>query len=111
MELIKKPWGEEVIYQRNDQYVCKLIKVKRGHRLSEQYHNEKTETMLFCGGEGAVTVDGKTYKIREGMVRHIPPKTVHRIEATKKDVVFIETSTPHLDDVVRLKDDYGRHKS
>jgi mannose-1-phosphate guanylyltransferase len=32
---------------------------------------------------------------------------VHRIRALE-DVLMLEVSTPHLDDVVRLEDDYGR---
>jgi quercetin dioxygenase-like cupin family protein len=43
----------------------------------------------------------------EGEVFHIPPGLRHRFEA-KEDVDLLETSTPELDDVVRLEDRYGR---
>jgi hypothetical protein len=35
------------------------------------------------------------------------PGTVHRIKALE-DTYVLEVSTPQLDDVVRLEDDYGR---
>lgn len=40
----------------------------------------------------------------------IPPRTLHRVEAIE-DSVIMEVSTPQLDDVFRLLDDYGRSKS
>ena len=36
------------------------------------------------------------------------PNQVHRFGAGKEYVELIEVSTPHLDDVVRLADDYKR---
>jgi quercetin dioxygenase-like cupin family protein len=45
--------------------------------------------------------------MKEGESCHIPPKLVHQFEAvTAADL--LEASTPELDDVVRLKDRYGR---
>ena len=35
------------------------------------------------------------------------PGTVHRVTAIE-DTTIVEVSTPHLDDVVRLEDRYGR---
>ena len=35
------------------------------------------------------------------------PGTVHRVTALE-DTTILEVSTPQLDDVVRLEDDYGR---
>jgi mannose-6-phosphate isomerase len=40
----------------------------------------------------------------------VKPGTVHSIEAIE-DSVVLEVSTPHLDDVVRLEDRYGRSDS
>jgi len=40
----------------------------------------------------------------------IEPGVVHRFEAPREysDVLLIEVSTPEIDDVVRLEDDYKR---
>jgi mannose-1-phosphate guanylyltransferase len=42
------------------------------------------------------------------MYVHIPAGRIHRTRALELDVSIIEVSTPELDDVVRLADDYGR---
>ena len=45
--------------------------------------------------------------IAEGASFHYRPGTVHRVTALE-DTTILEVSTPHLDDVVRLEDKYGR---
>ena len=42
-----------------------------------------------------------------GAAFHFPPGTVHRVTAVE-DTTIIEVSTPQLDDIVRLEDQYGR---
>lgn len=37
----------------------------------------------------------------------LPPGAVHRLEALEDSRVF-EVSTPDLEDLVRIEDDYGR---
>ena len=45
--------------------------------------------------------------LRAGESFRVTPGTVHRMEAvTECDI--LEASTPHLEDVVRLEDRYGR---
>jgi mannose-6-phosphate isomerase-like protein (cupin superfamily) len=46
-------------------------------------------------------------EIGPGDVFHYPPGTVHRLTALE-DTLVLEVSTPHLDDVVRVEDRYGR---
>ena len=43
-----------------------------------------------------------------GQVYHVKPGTVHRFGANESHVELMEVSTNHLDDVVRLADDYKR---
>ena len=44
-----------------------------------------------------------------GDVYHVEPKKVHRFGAIGEEPVhLIEISTPEIDDVVRLADDYNR---
>jgi quercetin dioxygenase-like cupin family protein len=45
--------------------------------------------------------------IAPGEAYHFPPGTVHRVTAVE-DTRILEVSTPQLDDVVRLEDNYGR---
>ena len=110
---VDKPWGHEIIWAKADRYVGKILHIEPGHVLSLQYHNKKDESIYVLSGEIILrTQRGETEKLIERRVRageafHIPPKQIHQFEAV---VVtdLLEASTPELDDVVRLKDRYGR---
>ena len=79
--------------------------------LKAQYHNIKDETVYLLSGNLVYRVwDGDTPRdvdLKIGEAFRITPKTVHQMEAVT-DCDILEVSTPHLDDVVRLEDRYGR---
>ena len=50
----------------------------------------------------------KIYKSGESIT--IPPKLIHRMEAVE-DSIYLESSTPEMEDVVRLQDDYERQSN
>lgn len=112
VKIVQKPWGHEVIWAHTDQYVGKVLHIKAGHSLSVQYHNQKDETVHLLSGEMIYRVkgaDGELHdeKLRAGESFRNEPGTVHQMEAVT-DCQMLEASTPHLDDVVRLTDRYGR---
>lgn len=105
---VEKPWGSEIILTLTPKYAWKILCIKKGHRLSLQYHDKKCETLMVCGGKVKVTLGGSEFVTDEDSdVIEIPPQTPHRLEALEDTVIF-EVSTPELNDVVRLADDYGR---
>ena len=108
-EIVEKPWGRELIWAKNGKYVGKILFVKKGERLSKQYHNIKDETMLLYKGEVDITIGEETRRIKAGEKEsfEIKPGVVHRIEAIE-DSEIIEVSTPELWDVVRIEDSYSR---
>ena len=111
--IVPKPWGHEVIWAHTDRYVGKILHIKAGHALSVQYHNRKDETVYLLSGEMIywVKLDGeddlRDMKLTVGDAFRITPGTIHYMEAVT-DCDVLEASTPELDDVVRLKDRYGR---
>ena len=107
-KIVDKPWGREVIWAYTDNYVGKEIFIKAGHKLSKQYHVEKEETIYVASGILELKLEEVTKIMTPGSTCHIPPGTVHRFCAGRECVTLIEVSTIHLDDVVRLEDDYGR---
>ena len=109
MRKVEKKWGYELIWAETDDYVGKLLHINAGHRLSLQYHEIKEETVYVLSGTLYV-YDGKggITKLSPGQSFHVIPLQVHRFGANESDVEIMEVSTPHLDDVVRLEDDYGR---
>ena len=108
---VPKPWGHEIIWAHTDRYVGKILHINAGHALSVQYHERKDETVHLLSGELIYWVqqDGemRDMKLRAGESFRITPGTIHYMEAVT-DVDVLEASTPDLDDVVRLRDRYGR---
>jgi mannose-6-phosphate isomerase len=110
---IEKPWGHELLWAKAEQYVGKTLFVKAGEQLSLQFHRVKDESWYVLSGRAMVEVGalGKAVLGREvvgpGAAFHFVPGTVHRVRALE-DTTILEVSTPHLDDVVRLEDRYGR---
>lgn len=107
---VPKPWGCEIIIDRNDLYVIKRLYIKKGEQLSLQYHENKRETIIHSQGYGRIFKNGKYHALTsEDDVVRVNPYEIHRIEAhPQHDLEVLEVSTPHLDDVVRVQDDYGR---
>jgi mannose-6-phosphate isomerase-like protein (cupin superfamily) len=110
---VDKPWGYELIWAVTDIYVGKVLFVRAGESLSLQYHEVKDESWLIQSGRanlelGTAGDDRLTEEVvGPGAAFHYTPGTVHRITAVD-DTTILEVSTPHLDDVVRLADSYGR---
>jgi mannose-6-phosphate isomerase-like protein (cupin superfamily) len=110
---VDKPWGYELIWAVTDIYVGKVLFVKAGESLSLQYHEMKDESWLIQSGRakielGAVGDERLAEEVvGPGAAFHYKPGTVHRITAVE-DTTILEVSTPHLHDVVRLADSYGR---
>ena len=109
---VEKPWGYEIWYAWTDVYVGKVIHVNKGGKLSLQYHNEKDETSYLLSGKLLLTkgpdADHLTVtEIGAGYQWRNLPGEIHTIEGVE-DADVLEVSTPHLDDVVRLQDNYGR---
>jgi quercetin dioxygenase-like cupin family protein len=106
-KVVDKPWGREIWYAHTDRYAGKVLEVDAGHRLSLQKHEVKHETLYLQSGRMTFTRDDEVFEWTPGQRIEIPPETVHRMEAVE-DSVILEVSTPELDDVVRLEDDYRR---
>ena len=109
---IEKPWGYELIWGETDQYVGKILHVTAGEALSLQYHEIKDETLFLLRGSlllqaGGLEEELVDYQVLEGQRFHLSSRMVHRMIA-ETDCDILEVSTPHLDDVVRLEDRYGR---
>ena len=108
---VPKPWGYEIIWAHTARYVGKVLHINAGHALSVQYHERKDETVYLLSGEMKYWVklgdELEDVRLSEGDAFRITPGTVHYMEAIT-DCDILETSTPELDDVVRLQDRYGR---
>jgi mannose-6-phosphate isomerase len=109
---VEKPWGHELIWAHTDRYVGKVLVIETGRRLSLQRHEVKDESILVLSGRLELTLEDDAGVIvvevlGAGEHRRVATGRIHRYAAIER-CELIEVSTPELDDVVRLEDDFGR---
>lgn len=109
---VDKPWGHELIWAHTPQYVGKILVIETGRRLSLQKHEIKDESIYVAAGRLRLYLEGddgvvQAEELGPGESRHVATGRIHRFEAIER-CELIEVSTPELDDVVRLEDDFGR---
>lgn len=112
LKVVEKPWGREIWLALTDKYAFKVIESKAGFRHSLHYHARKHEHVYVESGVLQIEWENEsgemvTLMLRPGDVVENKPGRKHRAMAIE-DVRLIEVSTPELDDVVRLQDDYKR---
>jgi mannose-6-phosphate isomerase len=107
VKFVEKPWGREVHFAVEKEYIGKILEIKKGGRLSLQYHKSKKETMYITEGRIILRLGDDESELSAGQSVTISPGKKHRVQAVEDSKIF-EVSTSHLGDVVRLEDDYGR---
>lgn len=110
--IIEKPWGKEELLEKNEHYMFKRLTMYKGHACSLQYHEKKAETVYLLSGSLKVYMGDKEDMLDEIIMKPqdsitLYPYKIHRMEALE-DSVYLEASTPELEDVVRLQDRYKR---
>ena len=88
-KIVKKPWGEEQWLAHTDRYAGKIFIVKKGHRLSLQYHKRKHETLYVDEGKVRFTLEDRDgilceYLLVSGDIIEVLPGKKHRTEALEK---------------------------
>tara|TARA_B100000035_G_C21030150_1_gene568003 strand:+ start:724 stop:1065 length:342 start_codon:yes stop_codon:yes gene_type:complete len=110
-KLIKKPWGNEEIIEINKKFMFKKLFMRKNHQCSLQYHRVKKESVFVIKGKLKVIIKKNKKTINKILTKGenilIKPKTIHRMRAIT-DCIYLEASTPEINDVVRIEDDYKR---
>jgi mannose-6-phosphate isomerase-like protein (cupin superfamily) len=109
---VDKPWGHEEIWAETERYVGKILAIRKDQRLSLQYHEIKDESIRVVAGRLQLELENDAgelvvSELAPGESARIPTGRRHRFTALE-DCELVEVSTPELDDVVRVSDDYGR---
>jgi choline kinase/quercetin dioxygenase-like cupin family protein len=111
-KVIHKPWGKEEWLALNEFYCYKRIYINAGYKTSYQYHQFKYETNYIIEGTAEVWLENNE-GIVEKKIMHageffdVTPPKKHRVIAIT-DIVLQEVSTPHVDDVFRIDDEFHR---
>lgn len=112
MKTINKPWGREEWLEQNERYCFKKIYIERGKRTSLQYHNLKHEACYVLSGKIEVWLEDWDETIKKtvmvpGDYFSVEPLKRHRVVGLE-DSFYLEASTPEVEDVVRIEDDFFR---
>ena len=105
----QRPWGSFDLFMRNEKSTVKLLHVKRGKRLSLQYHSKRSELWNVVVGKIGVTLGSSTIILNKGEGITIPVGAIHRIKGIE-DSTILEIAVGEFDetDIIRLADDFGR---
>jgi mannose-6-phosphate isomerase len=131
---VNKPWGHELWIADGVRtpYALKRILFESGKRSSLHVHRFKHETNFVISGSGFIQLsqspidfdlylnskDAQSYiadfvsglieiPLLPGDIVDVEPGYLHRVVSTS-DLIFVECSTCHLDDVFRIEDDSNR---
>jgi choline kinase/mannose-6-phosphate isomerase-like protein (cupin superfamily) len=112
MKTIIKPWGKEEWLELNDAYCYKRIYINAGYKTSYQYHNFKRETNFIISGEAEIWLENDEGVVEKKIMKageyfNVTPPKKHRVIALT-DIILQEVSTPEVDDVIRIDDEFAR---
>ena len=85
----------------------KIGLMREGDISTKKFRELTAEIARLLAYEACKDFPLETVEISPGDAFRYRPGTVHRVTAIE-DLLVLEVSTPHLDDVVRLEDRYGR---
>jgi mannose-6-phosphate isomerase-like protein (cupin superfamily) len=104
MTLEQRKWGSAIIIENNELYCGKILKIKKGYRMSLQYHKLKDETLYVLTGQILVEYEKefthKIYKetLHPGEKVRIKPLRIHRVTGlTDADIMEISTHSEDSD--------------
>jgi choline kinase/mannose-6-phosphate isomerase-like protein (cupin superfamily) len=111
-KVVHKPWGKEEWLELNDSYCYKRIYINAGYKTSFQYHNYKKETNYIISGKAEVWLENDKGIIEKKFMKagdffNVKPPKKHRVIAIT-DIILQEVSTPEVDDVIRINDEFKR---
>ena len=112
MKVVHKPWGKEEWLELNDAYCYKRIYINEGYKTSFQYHEFKRETNYIIEGTAEIWLENEEGVIEKTIMKagdyfNVTPPKKHRVIAIT-DIILQEVSTPHVDDVFRIDDEFNR---
>lgn len=107
-----RPWGKYDCIDIGERYQVKRITVNPKAKLSLQLHHHRAEHWVVVKGTAKVINGEKQYYVTENESTFIPLGTMHSLEnpgCIPLEMIEVQSGS-YLgeDDIVRLKDEYGR---
>lgn len=109
---VYRPWGIFDSIDNGKRYQVKRITVNPGAKLSVQLHHHRAEHWIVVSGTAMVTNGEDQFLVTENQSTYIPIGQVHCLEnpgVIPLELIEVQSGS-YLgeDDIVRLKDQYGR---
>ncbi|MBU0673329.1 MAG: mannose-1-phosphate guanylyltransferase/mannose-6-phosphate isomerase [Proteobacteria bacterium] len=109
---VYRPWGSYEGITTGERFQVKRITVNPGAILSLQMHHHRAEHWIVVKGTARITRGEEEFVLGENESTYIPLGTTHRLENPGKiplEIIEVQSGS-YLgeDDIVRLKDQYGR---
>ena len=108
--IVRKPWGYEYLIYQSKNVAVWILYLKKNHQTSMHCHPlKKTSLVVLDGKVSTENLQTKQNRItRQGVF--IDKKVFHRTKNNgNKNAVIMEVETPNYkEDLIRLKDSYGR---
>lgn len=110
---VLKPWGYyKNLYEIENKYKIKIIKINKGEQISLQTHQHREEYWTIIDGKGKIIIDDKEYFAEKGKQFFIPKNSRHQaIASEEEDLLFAEVQMGEIlseDDIIRIQDKYKR---
>ena len=110
--VVRKPWGYEYLTYQSKDVAVWILHLKKGHQTSMHCHpRKKTSLIVLDGSVNCKSID-EIHKRYSGQGIMIEKNVFHQtFNNSKKDSILMEVETPNdKNDLLRLKDKYGREK-
>lgn len=109
---VHRPWGVYDSVDNGVRYQVKRITVNPGAKLSLQMHHHRAEHWVVVSGTARVTNGEESFLVTENQSTYIPVGQIHSLEnpgVIPLELIEVQSGS-YLgeDDIVRLKDQYGR---
>lgn len=109
---VYRPWGYYQEIELGDRFKVKRLMLKSLSKTSVQIHYHRAEHWVVVSGTAKVLIGDKTQLVHENESIYIPAGTAHSVENPGKiELHLIEVQSGSYlgeDDIVRIKDIYGR---
>jgi len=107
-----RPWGSYDRIESGPRFVVNRVRINPGAAQSLQQHHHRAEHWVVVSGTARITRGEDIFLLEENQSAFIPIGVIHRIENPGRiPLHLIEVQSGSYlgdDDIVRLKDEYGR---
>lgn len=109
--IVRKPWGYEYLAYQNAHVAMWVLHIRAGERTSLHCHPTKSTGLVVVAGTAEINFIADSRTVTAPGKQMIRRGLFHQTHAIT-DTIMLEIETPvDKDDLVRLKDNYGRTDS